>query len=118
MQIPTKLRQTLVKNILGLTVLETGLKYQFELNDEDRHEVNSVFATLGGVVTQLVNLPDWLLQNVKFSEIVTREVSNIYNKLPEVLQRAIARTKVDHTLVWNSLVAIETGKVKSIWFYF
>jgi len=109
-QIPSELRQVLVKNILGLSVLETGLKYQFELNDEDRHEVNLVISMLGGFITQLVNFPEWSLSEVKFSEIISQEVSNIYNnKLPGILKRAVARTSVDRILVWNSLIALQTG---------
>jgi len=104
-EIPKELREVLIKNVLGLPVLETGLKYQFELNNEDIQEVNSVFSTLGKVITQLVNLPEWLLHDVKFSDVISREVSNIYNsRLPAVLRRSIARTRVDYTLVWNSLV--------------
>jgi len=100
---------------LGLPLLETGSKYQFELNDEDLHNVNSVLSTLGNVITQLIDLPEWLLQDVKFSKIMSQEVSNIYNKkLPEVLKRAIARTNVDQTVVWNFLVAIQTGKVNYV----
>jgi len=117
-QIPKELRLLLVKNLLSLPVLDTGLKHQFELSDEDIQEVNSVFSTLGDAISHLVNLPEWLLQEVKFSEIITREVSNIYNnRLPEVLKRAIASTTVDHTLVWNSLVAIHTGTIKFITSY-
>ena len=112
-QIPEQLRQIVVKN--ALSIPENDLKYQFNLNDAEIQELNSMFSTVGDTIFRLANIPEWIFNDLKLSELMSRQVSDTYNKrLPEILKSAIARAGMNNKLMWNFLLFMSTGTISPI----
>ena len=108
--IPSKLRSIFLNNILKLSILEKVEKYKFELNAKEKNKINSILFQTGYIISELINIPESVLTSMKFSQVLTRQFSNIFRtKIPPVLSRAFSRAHVETKFVWNFLIALRTG---------
>jgi len=115
--IPDQLRSLFMSNALQLSLLEKGVTYNFELNTWERDQVNSILSHMGSTISELIKIPDSLLEHVKFSKLVSHQILEIYHKrFPRILKRAFKRAHVESNLVWNFLIAIRTGRQKLQYF--
>jgi len=110
--IPDQFRSIFLTNALRLSFLEKGINHNFELNARERHRVNSVLSQAGKSISKLINVPESILKHTKFSEVISKQLSNMYHKtFPEVINSALKRAHVGSNFIWNFVIALRTGKL-------
>ena len=110
-RIPYNLRNVFMRNAIILSFLDKGITYKFELNSMEKQKLNYVLSQMGNVISGLTKFPNTMLQHLKFSELISGQLSDIYHStFPEVLKRALIKAHKETKFVWNFLIAIRTGK--------
>jgi len=105
------LRTVYMNHALKLSIIKKGTIFKFELNQNERKQVNSVLSQLGHAIFELINIPTAMLEKAKFSAFISHQIFDIYRrKLPEALKHALKRAHVETDFVWNFLIGIRTGK--------
>ena len=109
--IPIKLRSIFVNNAMRLSILNKGVAYTFQLTEREREHVNSILYQTGSTVSKLMNTPLSMLKHMKFSKLISQQLSNIYRlQVPQILNKALNGARVNSKMVWNFVLAVTTGK--------
>ena len=96
---------------MRLSILNKDLMYRFELTGKEKQRVNYILYQTGSTISRLISLPMSMLKHIKFSNLISQQLSNVYRShVPQILNKALTRARVNHRMAWNFILAITTGK--------
>ena len=110
--IPKAVRKELIKNAIQMSFLQTTPSFNLQLTHGELSKANVILHKMGSVITKLIKLPESLIKDVKFSEVVMDQASKVYESIfPDIIKEALNRTHIDDTIAWNFLVVFDAGSV-------